>query len=116
MFGIKSENGYHEILKGIKIKTINVGEKMLMTEFILEKGALLPQHSHPFEQTGYLVSGSIELFIGTSSHILKPGDSWNIPEDEQHNASILEDSIAIEIFTPARKDYLQFISNADIIE
>jgi quercetin dioxygenase-like cupin family protein len=44
------------------------GEKTLMTEFRLRKGAVLPRHSHPHEQTGYLVKGGIRLFIGTEGH------------------------------------------------
>jgi quercetin dioxygenase-like cupin family protein len=39
-----------------------------MTEFRLRKGAVLPRHSHPHEQTGYLVKGGIRLFIGTEGH------------------------------------------------
>ncbi|MDD1753455.1 MAG: hypothetical protein LUQ38_10265 [Methanotrichaceae archaeon] len=35
-----------------------------MTEFILAGNSTLPDHSHPYEQTGYLVRGHILLTIG----------------------------------------------------
>jgi hypothetical protein len=61
MFGIGSSNGYHEILDGIKIKTTNYGTNMIMTEFMLARNAILPEHSHPNEQSGYLVRGRMRL-------------------------------------------------------
>lgn len=77
-----------------------------MVEFRLTKGARLPQHSHPHEQTGYLVAGHIRLVIGSEAYDAKAGDSWRIPGDMEHSAEIIEDSIAVEVFSPVREDYL----------
>jgi quercetin dioxygenase-like cupin family protein len=87
---------------------------MLMTEFLLQKDAVLPEHSHPNEQTGYLVKGKIRLFVGDAVRDLVPGDSWNITNDVKHRAEILEDSVAIEVFSPVREDYLKFANDFDI--
>ena len=106
MFRNKSSNGYITVLDGIKRKTLVYGEKTLMTEFILEKGKILPSHSHPQEQTGYLVSGKILLTIGKQRYEVNPGDSWVIPGNMEHWAEIAEDSVAIEVFSPLREDYL----------
>lgn len=114
MFGLHSSEGYQQVLPGIQLKTLNYGKNMLMCEFRLEKGALLPEHAHEYEQTGYLVSGKIKLFIGESSHLLNPGDSWNIPSDVPHKAEILENSVALEIFNPAREDYKKYLFKRDI--
>jgi len=65
-----------------------------------------PGHSHPHEQTGYLVSGHLRLWIKDEAYDVTPGDSWCIPADILHRAEILEDAIAIEIFSPVREDYL----------
>jgi len=35
-----------------------------------------------------------------------PGDSWNVPGNVAHRAEILADSVAIEVFSPVREDYL----------
>lgn len=102
----KSEEGYKVAVEGIEQKTLVHGEKTLMTEFLLKKGSLLPLHSHPHEQTGYLVSGHIRLCVGDETFDVKPGDSWCVPGDVEHNAEIIEDSVAIEVFSPVREDYL----------
>jgi quercetin dioxygenase-like cupin family protein len=108
MFGTASENGYTEILTGVKIKTLCHGESMLMTEFLLQEGAVLPEHTHPYEQTGYLVKGNIKLTVGEVSQNILPGDSWSVPKNEKHRAEIIKDSVAIEVFSPVRKDYLKY--------
>jgi len=115
MYGTYSENGYTEVLDGIRIKTLCFGELMLMNEFLLQKDADLPEHSHPNEQTGYLVKGKIRLFIENLARDLMPGDSWNIAKNVRHRAEILEDSVAIEVFSPVREDYLKFVNDPDVV-
>lgn len=106
MFAKHGPAGYHEALPGIRIKTLCHGERTLMTEFLLAAGSTLPSHSHPHEQTGYLVRGHLVLMIGGESHDAAPGDSWCIAADVEHGARILEDSVAVEVFSPVRQDYL----------
>lgn len=106
MFTPGSTAGYREVIDKIKMKTIVYGDNTLMAEFRLEAGADLPAHQHPHEQTGYLVAGRIDLVIGDQTHAVGPGGSWCIPGDVTHRAYAHEDSIAIEVFTPVREDYL----------
>ena len=114
MYGKHTKNNYTEILKGIRIKTLCHGKSTLMTEFLLQKEALLPEHAHPYEQTGYLVKGKLRLFIGDASKELVPGDSWCIAKNISHRAEILEDSVAIEVFSPVREDYLKYVNDSDV--
>jgi quercetin dioxygenase-like cupin family protein len=106
MFNKMSKNGYKTAMEGINIKTIAHGKKTLMAQFYMTKGADLPEHTHPHEQTGYLISGSMRLVIDKESHEVEPGDSWCIHGDIPHSAKILEDSIVVEVFSPVREDFL----------
>ncbi len=106
MFSSHSEEGYKLAIEKIEMKTLVHGDKTLMSEFRLQQGALLPSHSHPHEQTGYLVSGHMLLTIGGQTFTVKPGDSWCIPGEVEHKAEVLADSVAIEVFAPLREDYL----------
>lgn len=107
----KSNFGKHtEIIRGVHIKTTVYGQGMLMTEVKLEKGAVIPPHKHPHEQTGYMISGHMEFVVQGANHIAKPGDSWNIPVDVEHGATALEESVVIEVFSPVREDYLPYFT------
>jgi len=95
--------------EGIRIKTLVLGESTLMTEVLLSEKCILPLHAHPYEQTGYLVSGRIFLQIGEKKYEMKKGDSWCIPKNIPHQAEPMEDSIALEIFSPPREDYKKYL-------
>ena len=97
---------YVKMLDGIERKTLTYGDKTLIAEFKLGKGKELPLHSHPHEQTGYLVYGQIVLTIDGVEHDIQPGDAWTIKGDLIHGAKIIEDSIAVEVFSPVREDYI----------
>ncbi len=113
MRGYNSGQGYKDILPGIEIKTLVHGEKSLMTKFRMHAGSELPLHSHPYEQIGYLAQGRIRLTIGAETHDAAVGDSWCIAPNVEHRAEILEDSIALEIFTPLREDYIKYLNPED---
>lgn len=104
--GKVSETGYVKMLEGIERKTLVYGEKTLLTQFKLAQGKTLPNHKHPQEQSGYLVSGHIILMIDGEKHDMKPGDSWSIKGNIEHSAEIIMDSVALEVFSPVREDYL----------
>lgn len=106
MFYKSNKNGYNQVLPGVDLKTLTFGKLTLFSEFIMAKGSNLPSHSHPNEQTGYLVKGKIILNIGGNEYEAGPGDCWCIESNVKHSAQILEDSVAIEVFSPVRKDYL----------
>ncbi len=102
----KEEGNYIAPLDGVEQKTLVYGENTLMTEFRLKQGARIPPHSHPHEQTGYLVSGMLRMRIGGNVQDLTPGDAWCIPGGVEHDADAMEAVVAVEVFSPVRKDYL----------
>jgi len=107
MFCKNDSKSYREVLPGISMKAVVYGEKTLMTEFFLKSGSALPIHTHIHEQTGYLISGKILLTIGEETFEVEPGDSWSIPGGINHSAAILENSIAVEVFSPRRDEYME---------
>jgi quercetin dioxygenase-like cupin family protein len=106
MFYKSTGDGYKPVLPGIMIKTLVYGDKTLISEFRMEQGSQLPPHAHPNEQTGYLIAGKIRLSIGDEKFDVEPGDSWCVLSNVEHRAEILADSVAIEVFSPVREDYL----------
>jgi len=105
----KAKSGRHsEVIKGVHLKTLVYGEKTLMTEIKLEKGAVIPTHNHPHEQTGYLISGKLEFWIDDERTIAESGDGWNIAKEVKHSATALEQALLIEVFSPVREDYLPY--------
>ncbi len=108
MFRKSSAGEFHEMLPGVRMKTLVYGEHSLLGEFRLDAGFEVPAHSHPYEQTGYLVSGRLRFTVAGDRFDAVPGSSWSIPVDVEHAAEVIEDAVVVEVFSPVREDYLPF--------
>lgn len=106
MFIKKDTRKFRPLIEGVVMRPLAFEEKTILCEFKLQKGYKLPSHQHPYEQTGYLLSGKLNFRIDNEWHLTEPGDSWSIPVNVEHEVEILEDSIIIELFSPIRPDYL----------
>jgi quercetin dioxygenase-like cupin family protein len=97
---------YRELLPGVELKTVAHGERTLMGKFKIAEGAVIPVHSHPQEQTGYLVTGRLRFDIDGEEITVEPGSGWCLEPNLPHGATALEDCVVIEVFSPRRDDYL----------
>ena len=91
-----------EMLPGVVRRTLTEGERMMLIEVTLEQGAVVPLHTHPHEQIGYLASGRLLWELGDERRELSAGDSWLVPSNVPHQVTALEPSVAIDIFSPPR--------------
>jgi len=67
-----------------------------------------PPHSHPHEQTSYIVSGELVFYCeGEPDQYLKAGDMFAVPSGKKHTIRLLtETARLIDNFTPIRKEFL----------
>jgi quercetin dioxygenase-like cupin family protein len=91
---------------GVHRQSLAYGERTHLVRFRLEKGAEIPVHEHPHEQTGYLLEGSMVMTIRGRRYALEPGDSWSLRGGVPHGVEVLEECLVFEVFAPVRKDYL----------
>jgi len=94
-----------EMLPGVFRRTMTDGERMMLCEVHMDANAVVPMHTHPHEQTGYLVSGRCRMQIGDEAHDLSPGDCWMVPGGVPHEATAYEPSVFIDVFSPPREEY-----------
>jgi len=116
MINRHSDKNYSTVLKGLRMKTLVIGEETLLAEMHLTAKSDLPRHSHPYEQTGYLISGKLILHIGEEKYELQKNDSWCILKDIPHQAEVLEDSTVLELFSPPREDYKKYLDTDAIVK
>jgi len=106
MYSKNNSSDYKPLIPGVRMRPLVWGHKTHLCEFQLQQGYKLPWHNHPYEQTGFLISGKLNFRIDQSWHIAEAGDSWSIPENVEHEVEILENSTVLELFSPIRPDYL----------
>lgn len=91
---------YNQIADGIKIKVVNQDKSMVMTEFELQKGSVLPEHIHTSDHSAYLLKGRIRIIADGVNSDFFQGDSWCIKKDICHSTEALEDSVVLEVHNP----------------
>ena len=84
------------------------GDRMMLAHVYLEKGCVVPQHSHENEQLTYILSGALKFWIGEEKReqIVRAGEVLVIPSNVLHMAEALEDTLDVDIFDPPRQDWL----------
>ena len=106
MFRKKGAADKRQLMEGAYMSTLVHGEKTLMAQFSISRGSVIPLHSHPHEQTGFMVSGKLRFKVEDEVLEVETADSWCIPGGVEHSVDALEDSVVIEVFSPVREDYL----------
>jgi quercetin dioxygenase-like cupin family protein len=94
-----------EMLPGLIRRVLASSDVMMLVEFTFEKGVEVPQHTHPHDQVGYVVSGRMRMVIGDHAVECGPGDSYHAPPDVPHSGAALEPSVVVDVFSPPREDY-----------
>ena len=94
-----------EMFSGVVRRTLTDGDRMMLIEVTLEAGAVVPSHTHPHEQTGYLISGRMRFEVGDETRDLSPGDCWLVPGGAPHQVTALEPCLVIDVFSPPRDEY-----------
>ena len=90
---------------GVSFDLLAVGPQSMVTKMHYRKENVIPFHSHPNEQAGYILSGRIRVLTRDSRHELARGDSYAIPANIEHSIEIIEDAEEVQVFTPPREDF-----------
>jgi quercetin dioxygenase-like cupin family protein len=81
--------------------------KMTVARLWLQKGAVVPLHQHVNQQVTMLRSGALRFEMGGESFVLNAGEVLVIPPDMPHRVEALEESMATDLFTPQREDWIR---------
>lgn len=106
MFRSNAEANAIEMFPGVVRRTLNSGDRTTLIEVTLAPGSVVPAHTHPHEQIGYVSSGRVRFAIDGDVTELSAGDSYLVPGSASHEVTALEPSVCIDVFSPVREEYL----------
>jgi quercetin dioxygenase-like cupin family protein len=99
----------HERVTESLTRKLITGDRMMLAHVYLDKGCIVPRHSHDNEQLTYIVSGALRFWIGPEGEEtmdVRAGEVLHIPSNVPHRAEALEDTLDVDIFSPPREDWL----------
>jgi quercetin dioxygenase-like cupin family protein len=83
------------------IKPLLRGEHMSLLEVHLQPGVASELHAHGHESMLYVVKGKLRTMVGGEDLVLGPGDVGCHPRGVPHMVEALEETVFIEIKSPA---------------
>jgi quercetin dioxygenase-like cupin family protein len=86
---------------------IVAGQRQMLAQIYLKRGALVPMHHHDSEQMTYILQGSLRYVVGGEEIIVREGEVLHIPSGTPHQAEALEDTFELDVFSPVRSDWLR---------
>ena len=84
-------------------------ERLMVAHVYLEKGCVVPMHSHENEQLTYILEGLLRFTLGDDeSEVVDvaAGQVLHLPSHLPHKAEALETTLDVDIFCPPRQDWL----------
>lgn len=82
-------------------------DAMTVARLVLRSGAVVPRHSHPNEQVSNVESGCLRFVFDDGAVDVWAGESMQIPGNVPHAVHAVQDSVALDLFSPVREDWLR---------
>lgn len=103
---VKSEDAQKRNFLGVEFVLLSHGPETMVAKMFYKAENNLPKHSHPNEQSGYVISGKYRIFFGDTDQIIGAGDTYTIVRNIEHSIEIIVPGEVIDVFSPPREDYL----------
>lgn len=103
---IDEDTPWEPVAEGLSRQVMGYDDKIMLVKAKFETGAIGMMHKHYHSQVTYVESGEFKMTIGDEEKILKRGDSFYILPHVMHGCVCTKPGILIDVFSPAREDFL----------
>jgi quercetin dioxygenase-like cupin family protein len=94
-----------QVWEGIRARRVE-GDQLTLAIVELDPNAIVPEHTHPAEQNGLVITGRMTFRVGDEERVLGPGGTWRILGGVPHAAQAgPEGAVVIDTFSPIRSDW-----------
>lgn len=97
---------WENVGEGVQRKILGYDNHVMMVVVQFEKGAVGSLHHHVHRQISYVESGSFEVTIDGKKKVLYKGDCFFVAPDLVHGVVALEAGCLVDVFAPAREDFI----------
>ncbi len=95
-----------KMIAGVERRFLS-GERTTVAQIWLQKGALVPRHTHESEQVSYVVRGVLRSKLGDTDEVtVRSGEILVIPSNMPHAAEALQETYDLDLFAPRREDWI----------
>ncbi len=81
-------------------------DRVTVARFELKRGGIVPRHVHDNEQISCILSGALKFIFDGHEVTVRAGEVLAIPGGVAHAAEVVEDTVAMDVFSPVRRDWI----------
>lgn len=104
---VESKGTWQTTAPGVQRRILAYDDVIMMVAVRFESGAIGAVHHHPHRQVTYVAQGQFEITVNEQTVILAEGASFFAPPDAPHGVRALSAGTLVDVFTPAREDFLK---------
>ena len=93
---------------------IVTGEREMLAQIYLKRGALVPMHAHESEQMTYILQGALRFLIEGEEITVREGEVLHIPSRVPHQSEALEDTLELDVFSPIRAEWVEAVDEGHL--
>ena len=106
-FVTHADTPWEEVADGVRRQVMGHGPDLMLVRVDFRPGAVGALHQHPHRQVTWVAAGRFDVTVGGETRALGAGDCFYARADERHGVVALSEGTLIDVFTPAREDFLR---------
>ena len=96
----------HDKVTEMISRKVVAGERQMLAQVYLKRGAHVPLHCRESEQLLYVLQGALRCLVDGEEVIVGEGEVAVIPAGARRQAEALADTFALSVFSPVRAEWL----------
>ena len=104
---VSGTSAWETIGPGVRRRLLGYDDALMMVVVQFDEGAVGALHDHPHRQATYVAEGEFEITISGEKQRLQAGDGFFVPPGARHAAAALTAGILVDVFAPAREDFVK---------
>lgn len=102
----QTTGAWTQVDEKVRRRILSHTPEMMVVEVEFQPGGYGPPHAHPHLQSTYVKSGSFDFTISGEMRTIGEGDSIVVPSNAVHSCQSASGGGLIDVFAPAREDFL----------
>jgi len=95
-----------EEITELYLRKVAIGENITVARVEVKEGAITHSHRHENEEMILVLTGTWRFYLPSGEVTLEANQMLSIPPGVEHSSEALEDTVALDICAPTRRDWL----------
>ncbi|SFQ41092.1 cupin domain-containing protein [Hymenobacter arizonensis] len=106
VFGRADARSWETVANGVRRQILTYDANTMLVKVDFDQGGIGSRHQHVHTQLSYVESGVFAVTVGDERQVLRAGDCFYAASNEWHGVECLEAGVLLDVFNPARTDFL----------